>query len=296
MNLIDCRNIIINKYPQFNDSDFVENSKGWSNYVVIVDNQYIFRFPKNEQSLKMLNIERRILPYFKEKTTAPIPNFEFVSDEESAVSFVGYELIKGKELSVEILKGLDESDYQYVVKEIGQFLKSLHSLDVESQSISPLLLENRHKGWMKFKEVFLSQSEGYLTQRDINWINELFAEFYRNYSVLENGLKVIHGDFTDDHILIDQGKMVLGFIDFGDISLGDPAFDFAGLYLSYGKKFMSDVLSEYKLDVDNDFISRIEDFYIKQVCFHDLLYGIEIKDGEMIEKALQQIRKMMGAS
>ena len=49
-----------------------------------------------------------------------------------------------------------------------------------------------------------------------------------------NALAVIHGDFTDDHILLESvdGRLA-GVIDFTDACLGDPAYDFAFLW-AYG--------------------------------------------------------------
>lgn len=56
---------------------------------------------------------------------------------------------------------------------------------------------------------------------------------------------------------------------------------------------MLDVLSKYKLETDDGFLSRIEDFYIKQVHFHGLLYGIETDNQEMVERSIECIREMM---
>lgn len=293
MNLQECRKVIIDKYPQFSGSQFIENSKGWSNYVVVVDDQYIFRFPRNEESRKMLSIEKSILPYFKSVASVNIPDFKFISDDQSEIIFVGYELITGCELSVDILESLGEVAYEHVVEALGQFLQSLHSLDTKISVISTLSIDNHHDKWKYFKEDLLEKSKDCLSKNEKEWIKKLFDDFNRKYSTLKNGLSIIHGDFTEDHILINSDNNQLGFIDFGDIALGDSAFDFAGIYISYGKKFMLDVLSKYKLEIDDDFLSRIEDFYIKQVYFHDLLYGIETDNQEMVEKSIECIREMM---
>jgi len=50
LNLNDIRNEIIEKHPQFKDSKFIANTKGWSNYVLIVDNEYIFRVTRDDIS------------------------------------------------------------------------------------------------------------------------------------------------------------------------------------------------------------------------------------------------------
>ncbi len=41
-----------------------------------------------------------------------VPNFKYNSDKNAKYSYVGYELIKGCELSSEILYGLNKADYK----------------------------------------------------------------------------------------------------------------------------------------------------------------------------------------
>ncbi len=77
MNLSDMKNEIIEKYPEFIDAEFVENTKGWSNKVLIIDDKYIFRFPRNNESRRMLELEKLIVPYFRKKTNMNVPNFKY---------------------------------------------------------------------------------------------------------------------------------------------------------------------------------------------------------------------------
>ncbi len=120
---------------------------------------------------------------------------------------------------------------------------------------------------MNLLSKILKQADDKLDKDEQEWIAHLFDSFNRTYSSSINKYSIIHGDFTDDHILIDIDNKRLGFIDFGDVSIGDPAFDFAGLYISYGKEFMVEILSNYELVVDKFFLERIEEFNIKQLYF-----------------------------
>ncbi len=40
-------------------------------------------------------------------------------------------------------------------------------------------------------------------------------------------------------------KSISGVIDFGDAQIGDPAFDFAGLYYDFGDEFTTSVYEQY---------------------------------------------------
>ena len=58
--------------------------------------------------------------------------------------------------------------------------------------------------------------------------------------------KLIHNDLGTEHILLDQtsGK-ITGIIDWGDVALGDPAFDFSGLCVFAGDDFLQQGLESY---------------------------------------------------
>lgn len=53
------------------------------------------------------------------------------------------------------------------------------------------------------------------------------------------------------------GKLV-AVIDFGDLALGDPAFDFVSFYTWLGRDFVSSVLAQYELPIDDGFSNRLQ--------------------------------------
>jgi aminoglycoside 2''-phosphotransferase len=71
----------------------------------------------------------------------------------------------------------------------------------------------------------------------------------------------LHGDLCADHILFDPKKRVItGIIDWGDSTIGDPAFDFLGIIDDYDKNFAQQVLTNYLGPIDESFLIRAE-FY-----------------------------------
>ena len=60
--------------------------------------------------------------------------------------------------------------------------------------------------------------------------------------------RLIHSDVTDDHLLLaPAGDRLAGVIDFGDVELGDAAYDFAYLW-SYGDWTPAHVFARYALE------------------------------------------------
>jgi len=59
--------------------------------------------------------------------------------------------------------------------------------------------------------------------------------------------RLTHSDVTLDHLLLaPSGDRLAGIIDFGDVELGDPAYDFAYLW-SYGDWAPGQVFERYAL-------------------------------------------------
>ncbi len=88
-----------------------------------------------------------------------------------------------------------------------------------------------------------------------------------------------HSDFGTSNVLIDPARSeIAGVIDFGDMSIGDPAADFATFYRRFGKPFAEDMAENYRLPLGDDFWTRV-DYESKRkpffVLFFALNYGFE---------------------
>ena len=58
------------------------------------------------------------------------------------------------------------------------------------------------------------------------------------------GPVVRHADLSADHLLV-TGQGVTGVIDFSDVSMGDPNYDFSSLLIDVGEDFTMDVARRY---------------------------------------------------
>ena len=207
---------ITKEFPdiRFKTTKIVNN--GCDHTIIIIDNKYIFRFPKTKQYQKKIKIEMNFLNKFN--TSIQIPKYEFISKDKS---FGGYKIIIGKRLTKTKFQRLTKSNQKKLAKNIGIFLSDLHALNPKKTglkkewSIKQQSIEF-HKRKRKIYSV-LSQKE------------KLFVKkFIKIWSKLKVPKKYvpIHFDLTGDHILINN-QSIGGIIDFGDAALGDPASDFA---------------------------------------------------------------------
>ncbi len=66
-----------------------------------------------------------------------------------------------------------------------------------------------------------------LTTKQQRRANDHFQDFFNQLNMGSWEPVLLHGDLSCDHILVDAGK-ISGIIDFGDLMVGDPAFDWSG--------------------------------------------------------------------
>ncbi|MFQ6124637.1 MAG: hypothetical protein ACE5R6_08550 [Candidatus Heimdallarchaeota archaeon] len=74
-----CKNAITRCFPQLSVTTIQQNDVGWDNWVFLINNTFIFRFPRNPEAARRLDLERRLLPELQKVINIPIPQFEFVS-------------------------------------------------------------------------------------------------------------------------------------------------------------------------------------------------------------------------
>ncbi|WP_176554362.1 phosphotransferase [Bacillus sp. Marseille-P3800] len=247
------------------------NDTGWDHTIVTVNNDTVFRFPKKPDSEALLRKEWSFVRAIQRtKFMLPVPKLSPVYDEAILIA-LAYPLIDGIPLhTVENTTTLSQHDF----RKLGHFLSAIHG-------INPSELEGfEHLHTLTFwSELYSSLQAEVYPFLDANLtvhIDHVFQDFlnqfdttYRNYQNVP-----IHGDLTTSNMIYSpEDQKLAGIIDFTDAQLGDPAFDFAGLYWAYGSDLVQQILNYYQTNLSKeDMLYRIEHFYGLQPLFHHLLY------------------------
>ena len=80
-----------------------------------------------------------------------------------------------------------------------------------------------------------------------------------------------------EHILISpQSGGVSGIIDWGDMVIGDPSVDFAGLYTWFGKRWVEDALAYYPRSLRPDGMARAR-YLATCLVIHAIALGQELQ-------------------
>lgn len=203
----------------------VLNEIGWTSRVYIVDNgKFVFKFPRGKKWKKECKHEFNILKFIRDyEFNVNVPLIKYVGESSSYAVLHG---VQGRLVTTELVNQWDETQKRNAGKQIGLFLKKLHSIDYNGNSPNN---ENDIIEWVR--ESFnkrKSKLKKYFNENEIGIIEELLTSLPKKLEQL--GIKEVfcHGDLGYHNILISDNFEV-GIIDFGDAGILDKSYDFTGL-------------------------------------------------------------------
>jgi aminoglycoside phosphotransferase (APT) family kinase protein len=220
--------LIREQFPMLSAKNIRLLGAGWDNTAYIIDEELIFRFPRREISLPLLEAEWCALPKLASRLPLPIPVPEWKGAPTSHFPwpFIGYRMLPG---FTACYANLLEEERAALAEPIAQFLAILHSTPTSELANCHISGDNRTRidGTLltakidkSFKELSLL---GLLeNEKQLSLVVQNLQQFRAPLNSF-----VVHGDFYVRHLLVDKNHHLIGVIDWGDIHLGDPAIDLA---------------------------------------------------------------------
>jgi len=238
---------IRNIFPQ--EIDTYTLHEGGDDFVILEVNQsWMFRFPRNSASSAAMKIETNFLSEFGPVSPLPVPARNYISD-----GFVGYRKIQGEQLSFALFANLSKSARARVAQQLGNFLSALHNFPVEKAAnigIAHAWNGLHHQTGRYFLEHVAPKLSSTARKNSVPLMESLLAEEFEG--------KIIHGDFyLPDHVFYNEGKQELsGVIDFGDVTIYDPAHDWQCVVETGSEAFFEAVMEHYQAGANADLLKR----------------------------------------
>jgi aminoglycoside 2''-phosphotransferase len=242
--------------------------------VVDVNHRLIFRFPRSkyvEKSVKrevaLLRLLQGALPY-----STPTPEYVWHGDRKVPTHFFGYPKLYGAPLTGAVMA----SSPATVARQVSRLINAVQSFPL-TDTVKSCFSGYSSQTWKDEYASLLSQVKrrvvGLLDATTREKTFTLFSDFLDDEGNFSFKPVLVHRDLNTN-ILFDKERMeVSGVIDWGDASIGDPAFDFCGFLHSQGRGFVERILKDYKGSVDEYFWRRME-FYSKVIPYHIILGAI----------------------
>lgn len=234
--------------------------EGWDNRVLVFENAWVMRIPRNENAVEKLAKEARLLPFLAPALPVEIPRFEYVSRDPD---FVVYRLIQGEPLRDEDPNG------------VRAFLDALHSFQLGAIDVPrPNWLE----AWRENADGFRAVVLPLLDPDERTCANALLAELETLTGFTPT---LMHGDLGPSHLLVREGRLA-GVIDWAGAELGDPALDYAWL--------LNDPFPDW--DVDDE-LRRRALIYRRIGPWWEVDYGVRTTQPDFVRSGLAGIRSRL---
>ncbi|MBJ8203357.1 aminoglycoside phosphotransferase family protein [Bacillus cereus] len=286
--------------PNLSIHSYKQNEEGWDNVAVIVNDELLFRFPRKQEYAMRIPLEKELCTILTQSLQEiEVPQYQLIykneSDEVPLCSY--YNLIHGEPLKTETVAKLEDTELQAIITQLATFLAVLHSIPSHQVTTLCFSIEKTCTYWKELQTKLNQYLTTNLTSLQKLALNRLFENFFAclDTSTFQN--TIIHADFTHHHILFNkQNKSISGVIDFGDAQIGDPAFDFAGLYYDFGHEFTTSVYEQYSTLISHHdplLIHRITIFYQYSPLLHNIIYNFESENELEFITGTEQLKTIL---
>ncbi len=258
---------------------------GWDNAAFLVDDAYVFRFPRRAVAVELIRSEVAVLPRIAPLLPLPVPVPVFAGAPSAAYPwpFAGYRLLPGTPLDA---ARPDVRNRARLTPALGQFLRALHG--PRPRAAAEGLLGGDTIGRLDHAKR-LPQAR---TRFDDAAAAGVLPDAGRFVAAMERlapddvprPAVVVHGDLYARHLLLDGGGAPAGVIDWGDVHLGDPALDLAAALLVLPAAEIDRFRTSYG-EIDATTWDRATYRAIHHAAL-ELAYGIDRDDRDLVDGAL----------
>lgn len=267
---------------------------GWDYIVIVVNNTIAFRFPRREDYAKTLPAEVKFLESFSQLSPVETPKLSYKQDKKARIQYVTYSFIPGVQFTQRISATFSKSEKLNIAKKLGLFLTAIHSFPIEK---AEQLGIRHHKPLESWKKRLIKIKNDVFPQISVieqSWTLDIFGEFIKIIGEKPIFPVLIHSDIGPEHIIVNpENHFLSGIIDFGDIEIADPAYDFTFLDL-YERDFLNEVYRSYGLPRDSLFEKR-KKFYRESKFVINLEHSLKLKDRERIKVHKNQLSEYVNS-
>ena len=266
--------------------------EGMDSVAWIAAKEWIFRFPKFGDVSDNLDKEVRLLPRISSVAAIAVPQFEHVGKVKGR-TFVGYRMLKGEPLLPLDFASFVTPLQNKVYDQLSSFLDGLHSIEPKLAKEARVLESSTRREYERELTDARKYVFPHLQKGEIRQIEKWCAEYFAEEGNFEYEPRLLHADLSCEHLLYCRRKEELvGIIDWGDLIITDPAYEFMFLYEEYGYEFVTNIVERSKKDWGSNLGKKLEFWFRFNWVIDVLIHHRRKRFGEK-EKALIYLKKML---
>ncbi len=221
-----ARTLLHARLPEVRADTVVLLGAGWDNTCFLVDDKYVFRFPRRPFGAEVVALERRVLNALAATLPVRIPEPRYLAPPagDDPWPFAGYSLVPG-ETACRV--PFDESARAALAAPLGHFLGVLHGLDFDAGLPGDVI------GRMDLakRTARIPDQLAELTRVGLIDNEDEYRPLAKGLMPFDGPGVLCHGDLYARHIILDENAALSGVIDWGDVHRGDPAVDLMIAYV-----------------------------------------------------------------
>jgi aminoglycoside phosphotransferase (APT) family kinase protein len=267
---------------------------GWDFFLLETDDGILFRFPRNRAAEDQLVREIQLLPELATRLPVPVPRYEWVGrpSPEYPYLFAAYRKLRGTPVSEATLA---PDAAQALARSTGLFLDELHRFPAErARALGVRYLDGA--AWRaEFLRLRTRVRLRAYPRLEPDLKDRLDAEFDRFLSTPHFLFPpaLIHRDLGGDHLLVQPGRgQLVGVIDWGDVCVGDPVYDFTAF--TGDPPMLAEVQHHYRRPLDPGAAGRLA-FYGRTWPVHGLVHFAETEAPAQFQAAAARLEALIRA-
>lgn len=220
-NKAQVERIVYNLFPQMHEFKFDE--QGYENLVVLIDQKFVARFPKNDEIWRRGRLEHYLLGQLNTTLAQKVVKV----NDNPPYTILNY--LQGQMMSEEDFRALPEDRQTRLAQQIAEFAYYLHgNLDVDDfvQKYHELSI-GYHEGasYGQYLQEVLGDKKMPTTEQD-----GIAKKYLAGWKAIRPSKKVVvHDDLHCQNLLFKNGELS-GVIDFEAACVGSPEQDLRQLY------------------------------------------------------------------
>lgn len=267
--------------------------EGWKSRAYLINHDLVFRFPKEEDGAIDTDIEIKALPSLKKHISLNIPDFIYWGKQDNGYPFVGYKILSGEPMDEQLFHSLSPGTKNKIAHQIAEFMDQINSFCVEQAKDLNIGDNNFHQDYLELFHEVKEKVYPEIDQEMKTYISFRFERYLENKENFRYSPKLLHADLSLDHLLFDKKKQeITGIIDFGDMKIGDPDYEYIYLLEECGEAFTIKVMEIRKEENIPHKLEKLS-FFLTADNVLLLLEALKRHNSEMRVEAIEIIRSEM---
>lgn len=249
--------------------------EGWDFYNWLINEQFVFRFPKRHSDIDTLVHERRILEQLDLPLATPQVALWVDQPKNFHKPFMVYRFLPGNPL---LRFSSDECDVDELAGELGSALTRLH----QQKLTRPLVPVDPISLWQADYTRLIENVRRAIAVDILTEIQQALDSYQTRH---RTGHQVTtHNDLGVEHILVNRHFEITAIIDWADAATANGFVDFAGLWAWGGNPALASAFANYYVEPTIEDLAQIR---VHGLCYalEQIFYGHRIKNTKLVHTA-----------